>query len=413
MFAIKSFTSMAGACLALTATSFAGMGMADSDLHKAFKEGKTHLKLRLRYENVDQEGIAARAHALTLRSLLGYHTADFHGFSAMLEAEDVTRVGDSKSNLPGSAPANISRDATRPVIADPKGTEINQVFAQWQGEANRLRFGRQEIAIDNQRFVGPVGWRQNWQTFDAATWSIRFFNRVDLLYGYIDNVNTITRSNTQTQTHLFNLTSQYTLGDVQAYAYLLDDDNTGVNDHNTFGLSFDGGYDFSEAHRALWRAEWARQMDAAENTLDYDVDYLHLIAGGTCYMATLKVGYELLGTDNNRASFSTPLATKHKFNGWADAFLTTPIMGLEDTYVDLSLKLLKDVKLGLAWHDFGADKGGDFGDEIDAQLTWKTCENSLLGLKYADYSADTTNTALLAGVNRDVQKFWAWIECNF
>ena len=31
-------------------------------------------------------------------------------------------------------------------------------------------------------------------------------------------------------------------------------------------------------------------------------------------------------------ALQTPLATLHKFNGWADLFLTTPNAGLEDAY---------------------------------------------------------------------------------
>jgi hypothetical protein len=32
--------------------------------------------------------------------------------------------------------------------------------------------------------------------------------------------------------------------------------------------------------------------------------------------------------------FTTPLATLHKFQGWADKFLTTPVNGLADLYVN-------------------------------------------------------------------------------
>ena len=44
-------------------------------------------------------------------------------------------------------------------------------------------------------------------------------------------------------------------------------------------------------------------------------------------------GYELLGSDDGKVAFNTPLATKHKFNGWADKFLGTPKEGLEDVYL--------------------------------------------------------------------------------
>ena len=46
----------------------------------------------------------------------------------------------------------------------------------------------------------------------------------------------------------------------------------------------------------------------------------------------LNAGYEVLGADNG-VGFATPLATGHKFQGWADKFLTTPGDGIEDVYI--------------------------------------------------------------------------------
>jgi hypothetical protein len=51
---------------------------------------------------------------------------------------------------------------------------------------------------------------------------------------------------------------------------------------------------------------------------------LHIEVGTTVASVNVKVGYELLGSDNGEYGFATPLATLHKFNGWADQFLGTP-----------------------------------------------------------------------------------------
>ena len=54
------------------------------------------------------------------------------------------------------------------MVADPKGTELNQGYVQYKGIDNvGLKLGRQRINLDNQRFIGGVGWRQQEQTFDA------------------------------------------------------------------------------------------------------------------------------------------------------------------------------------------------------------------------------------------------------
>ena len=49
-----------------------------------------------------------------------------------------------------------------------------------------------------------------------------------------------------------------------------------------------------------------------------------------------------------RKGFTTPLATLHKFQGWADKFLTTPPNGIEDLYVNAGVTL-KGVGRSTRW----------------------------------------------------------------
>ena len=56
----------------------------------------------------------------------------------------------------------------------------------------------------------------------------------------------------------------------------------------------------------------------------------------------------------------TPLATLHKFNGWADLFLTTPNTGLQDLYLGAAykfdgVKLLPGLNAAVTWHKFDSD----------------------------------------------------------
>jgi hypothetical protein len=52
----------------------------------AITGGKLSGSFRLRWENVDQEGKSEVADAITLRSLVGYETKPFHGFSVILKS---------------------------------------------------------------------------------------------------------------------------------------------------------------------------------------------------------------------------------------------------------------------------------------------------------------------------------------
>src|SRR3546814_15260492 len=53
---------------------------------------------------------------------------------------------------------------------------------------------------------------------------------------------------------------------------------------------------------------------------------------------SLNGNYEVLGSDAGVFAFQTPLATLHKFQGWADLFLTTPSAGVRDLNFTLTKK---------------------------------------------------------------------------
>ncbi len=55
-----------------------------------------------------------------------------------------------------------------PVVADEEAYEINRFqFTNTSLPGTTLTLGRQRILLDDQRFIGNSGWRQNEQTFDA------------------------------------------------------------------------------------------------------------------------------------------------------------------------------------------------------------------------------------------------------
>lgn len=122
----------------------------------ALTSGEHWVNLNLRGESVDQDGFSRDAFALTLRTVLGYETARYGGWAILVEAEDVSAVGDAAYN------STINGNTDRPVIADPDGTEVNQAYLSYVGiEDTTVRLGRQRIKLDNDRFIGNVGWRQN------------------------------------------------------------------------------------------------------------------------------------------------------------------------------------------------------------------------------------------------------------
>ena len=144
--------------------------------------------------------------------------------------------------------------------------------------------------------------------------------------------------------------------------------------NETWGARFNGKHALGETVSLLYTLEYARQEDYADNPVSYDADYYAVEAGLALPAAvTLIVGQEALEGDAGTPgkAFRTPLATLHKFQGFADMFLSTPDGGIQDSYVSASIVLM-GATASAVWHDFEAEDGGaSFGDELDLSLSRK------------------------------------------
>ena len=127
------------------------------------RESDFIVDLRVRYEAVEQDGIAEDADALTSRLARGLpdRAAQEDGAPRRRAFGSRTLVDDYNSTTNGNTQF--------PVVADPADFAAINRFAiiNKSLEHTTLTFGRQRIVLDDQRFVGNVGWRQNEQTFDA------------------------------------------------------------------------------------------------------------------------------------------------------------------------------------------------------------------------------------------------------
>lgn len=376
--------------------------LADSALETLVKDGKTSINLRYRYEGVDQDGIENSAEASTLRTRLTFDSGQVGTVSFKLEMDDSRPLGPDKFN------STTNGRTDYPVVADPKGTDLNQAFVQVKTGGVALIGGRQRILLDDQRFVGGVGWRQNEQTYDGAR--LMYANGgFKLDASYIVNVNRIFGPNGSAAqaadwrgdigllNAAYKLTGNHTL---TGFYYTLDFDDAIANSSNTLGLSYAG-----KVGPVALNATYATQEDAGDNPVDYSAEYL--AAGVNVTFAThysVNIGYESLGSDDGVKAFSTPLATLHKWQGWTDKFLATPNAGIEDTFAGFGAAIGK-VKLNIAYHTFSSDFGSiDYGSEVDAVAIIPVNKNVKVVLKYADYSADDYAT--------DTSKYWTMVELS-
>lgn len=368
------------------------------------------LDARARYEAVEQG--ALEADALTVRLRAGAE-ARVGPFSLLAEAEGTVAPVDDYNAFPFPLPGESQRRPQHAVVADPENAELNRLQLRYGFDGGAVTVGRQRIALDDQRWVGSVGWRQNEQTFDALRGEARVGPvRADLTYAISQR--TIFGEDAGPRTALdgdflfAGLSS--TMGPVQGrlFAYLLDYEEPFAlaNSSQTYGGILSGSVPLAGSARVSLRASYARQSDYGDNPFDYAADYWSLEGGTSLAGFTIAAGWERLGSDRGR-SVQTPMATLHKFNGWADLFLTTPPGGLEDAYVSIGrtfpeVRAVPGLNVQLAFHQFDSAAGNlEYGTEWDASVGFGLGPVRFL-LKYADYDA--------AGFGSDTRKFWLQAE---
>jgi len=394
---VNKFTlSLITTAILAAPTAFAGETEHGKSITEALSDSTVNVELRARYEGVDQDGIDKDATAATLKSRITVKTGSYSNFSLGLEVDKVDALVDDYNS-------KTNGQTEYPVVADPQGTDVNQAYIKYANNGFSTVVGRQRILHNNQRFVGGVGWRQNEQTYDGVRAEYKA-DKFSVDYSLVHNINGITSSDTKGDFHLANGIYKINKNHkVSAFAYVLDYDaiEQASNSSNTVGALYNGKFgDF------LVNASLASQTESGDNTNDYSAMYISAEAGYNFGSVTVLGGYELLGSDNG-VGFNTPLATKHKFNGWADKFLGTPGEGLQDVYLTAKGKI-SGVKWAATYHDFSSDVDGiDFGSELNLVATYQINKNYGVLVKAANYSDGDV------AAKTDTNKLWVQLTAKF
>lgn len=361
---------------------------------------------RLRYEHVDQDGLTD-ADAVTLRLRLGYERELFEHFKVLGEIEGVALINgdfaDTVRTRPGQA-----------VVLDPEALEINRLQAQWAQDGWTATLGRQRIVLNNARFVGNVGFRQNEQTFDALRLAYRANENLSFNYIYVDRVRRILGDDSPNgewrgDSHIGQVDLKTGIGDFSGYALLLDFENAAAQSSQTYGLRWTRTIE-SAPYRFTLGAEAATQSDYGNSPTSFDLNYYTANAGVQRGQWRAALSGEVL-EGNGARGFATPLATLHAFQGWADVFLTTPADGIRDlngsvTWTDESLPVGRSLTLTARYHDFSSDDGDtEFGSEVDAVATWRIDQRWAIEAKAAFFDGEDPRFA-------DRDKIWLAVELS-
>ena len=383
---------------------------AADNLAESISEGKFGYSFRWRLENVDQDPLPHDATAIPLRARINFHTADLSGFSFKAEFDYVFNFGLDHFNAGGG---NTPNPPGYPVIADPGGEDLNQLFLQYKADFGQFRLGRQRVIYDNARFLGNVGWRQNEQTYDSFTFAQSAGADFEIKYTYINRVRTIFGNDVpagdrKQNDHLGNLSYLFDNDSkITAYYYYIEDKDRVEFSNKTWGLRYTGKTT-NDGPKLGYAFEYANQKDGEKNPINYDADYWRVDLSLVFDWATPYIGYESLGGDEDALgqAFRTPLATLHAFNGWADKFLATPHAGLTDAFIGIKGDAGK-WKWNVLYHKFKAQSGSTkFGNEWDGSIGRKFAERYGILFKAAFFDTDS----LAYG---DTTKYWVQLTADF
>ena len=451
------------------------------------KEGKPMTSFRLRYETVDQDGFQPgnllgltapannptrneeleKAHGLTLRSLIGWQTAPYKNFSFAAQLINVTKFvdnfNDSTNNTTINGVSNQARNIEYAKIIDPSDTDINQLYVDWTGIKNtKFRLGRQQVNLDNVRFIGDIAFRQVMQVFDGASVINKSIPDTEVYLAHFEQVKQIT-TKTRDDGALDIANVKYRISATESligYAYLDGFDDLGLGrawfgnggatpvataagkngtvnqkadqGNKIFGVRLDGTHPFNPNFRAHYTAEYAKQTDYNGGDNRIDAHY-YKIGGGLGFdNFNMRIDQELLSSNNSKYAFQTPFGTNHLFQGWVDKFLATPVEGIKDTFATATYRygdfvFFADYHIIKSDEDFhtvgsgAATNGNKFGKEWNVAATWNIDKNWMTKLEYGKFTEDdkyallptatpANNPTAIANANRgrvrDTDKLW-------
>ena len=376
-------------------------------LWQEIKAGKLSVFLRYRFEAFDREGapFTGTAYAPTMGLTVGYQTPAFRGVSAFVQGTAVSVTGPADYSVP-TLPSQNRPD--RPAILEPCGIVLNQGYLKWSGGFEKrelaLTVGRQEIMLNDGRFVSTSAWRQVHESFDAARLDADLSPHASLTYAFLDRYNRVVGPNATDgkppmRSHLMNLAWKRA-GQVNASLYGLWLDYRSPGQYalstQTFGLRANGPYQLNTEWSVLYTAEFANQRNFGTNPNRIDVNYYLAEAGPAWRGIGFKTGYALLGGRSITDKLSTPLA--QPFNGWTELFVSNPSAGqshgLEARYLSASgpVSPLGGAVLTATYYDYHSDSQRiHYGSELDLAVACKirrVSDRWEIGWRFGHYWSD-------------------------
>ena len=380
-------------------------------------------EIRPRYEAAREVDNGPRmAQAFTARTTLAIEakkTVDVVNLSSYIEFSAVNNFGYTDYNA-GDNPAYD-------VIDDPQQYRLTQVYMDFTTDESYVRAGRQILNIDNERFFGSNNWRQMFQTFDAFSIVDNSYKPLLITASYIFGTNGINVQENAQSTSSLVLNMAYKPKKylhVTPYVYMLASTPTFLGS-DTYGIRFDGDMDINSDLSLHYDFSYAKQSNASllysvDESSKIDASYYSVGFGSRYKNIYAMIKYESLGKAENESAdgFSTPYASLHDFNGWADIFVTridgsgNNKNGLSDANIELGYNASVGDFIA-RYHSFSAESGekNNLGNEIDIAYIkeFDSINGFTTTLKGAYYKKGDSGI----GSDFDVEKVWVQLDYKF
>lgn len=373
----------------------------------ALEQGKISGETRYRFETYERAGapFTGDAFAPTLRLALGYETLSFHGVSAFAQGAAVIITGPADYSVP-TLPSMNRPD--RPAILEPKTLQLSQGYVKWkrdfEGRQVAITVGRQEIMLNDGRFLSTSAWRQIHESFDAARFDADLAPHTFFTYAFINRYYRVvghdaTDGKPPMHSHLLNLAWQKPRRLNGSFYGLLLDYRSAAQfalSTETFGVRANGPFEFNPRWSVLYTAEFAKQRNFGTNPYYVNANYYLGELGPGWRGLGVKAGYALLGGHSLTNEVTTPLA--NPFNGWTELFGTTPNLGnshgLEARYLTANdvMRFLGGASATITYYDYHSDSDRiHYGSELDWAVAYKVRRISNhweIGSRFGRYWSD-------------------------
>ncbi|WP_297887865.1 hypothetical protein [Sulfurihydrogenibium sp.] len=409
---------------------------------------KVNLQIRPRYEYVDDHTLRKNANALTTRVAIGAKINKIFQVPNLTAYIEATYVGALIDDYYPQKGTNANLSTNYATVADPDLTRITEAYLKYTLNKTSIIIGRTRINLDDERFIGSVDWRQMPQTFGIIGVQDNTINNLNIFIAGIYARKGVSDNQVSFDTMDWKLDKMPLIFNISykiipqlkltGYAYLLSaksQDGQTFKGGNTYGINATGDIVISKDIKLSYLGEYAIQKDpyAKDNLTTkpkISADYYRGEIKLSGYGFFIIGGYERFqGADyGESAGFTTPFATLHKWEGWADKFLsyvaTDMRYGLRDAYGTVGYSHKEYGTFSITYHKFDADKSTgyqgtalttisskNFGDEIDLLYSVNLTKRLNFLVKGAFYNGKDTMPSNLG--KNDLTKYWVQLTYKY